>query len=167
MSSGLELVPAAPEHQPVLENLLQLYIHDFSEFVPIDIGNDGRFGYSRLPLYWSDPRRRPFLAKFDGQLAGFLLVDRRREIPGDSEVWDMAEFFVMRRFRRSGLGTELAKKIWRLCRGKWQIRVMARNAPALEFWRSSIARFTGQPASSTSFRIEGVDWHLFSFESRE
>jgi hypothetical protein len=65
MSCRLELIVAGPEHQPVLANLLELYIHDFSEFVEVDVGEDGRFGYSQLALYWSDLDRRPFLARFD------------------------------------------------------------------------------------------------------
>ena len=37
---------------PLLSNLLELYIHDLSfSFPDIEIGPDGRFGYSRLPLY--------------------------------------------------------------------------------------------------------------------
>lgn len=166
MSSRLEVVPAAPEHRPVLENLLELYIHDFSEFVSVDVGEDGRFGYRNLPLYWSDPRRRPFLARFDGKLAGFVLVHRAWDAPEESEVWDMAEFFVLRRFRRRGIGAELAEKVWLLCPGKWQVRVMANNAPAYRFWQSSISRFTGHAARSTVFEVDGVAWHRFSFESR-
>jgi len=52
MSSRVELTQAGPEHQRTLENLLELYIHDFSQFVPIDVGEDGRFGYPDLPLYF-------------------------------------------------------------------------------------------------------------------
>ena len=50
MSTGLELIRAGAEHQYALGNLLELYIHDFSELVPLDVGDDGRFGYKSLPL---------------------------------------------------------------------------------------------------------------------
>ncbi len=49
--AGIELVPAAQGQEPVLANLLELYAHDFSEFVDLTIGPDGRFHYPRLPLY--------------------------------------------------------------------------------------------------------------------
>ena len=43
----------------LLFNLLELYIHDLSDVFPhIELGPDGRFGYERLPLYWSEPERR-------------------------------------------------------------------------------------------------------------
>ena len=32
----------------LLANLLELYVHDLSEVFPIELGVDGRFGYSRL-----------------------------------------------------------------------------------------------------------------------
>jgi predicted acetyltransferase len=161
MSSRLELIPAGLEHQPVLANLLELYIHDFSQFVPTDIAEDGRFGYHKLPLYWSDPRRYPFLARLDGSWAGFALVQKI-----ENDICDMAEFFVLRRYRRTGLGAELASRIWLRFPGPWQIRVRAANRPAQPFWESTIARFTGHPTRSTTFQADGADWHLFSFESR-
>jgi predicted acetyltransferase len=162
MSCRLQLIVAGPEHQPVLANLLELYTHDFSEFVEIDVGEDGRFGWSQLALYWSDLDRRPFLARFDNRWAGFALVNRESE---DSQIWDMAEFFVLRRFRRRGIGTELAEDVWRRCPGKWQIRVMENNVPARSFWRASIERFTGKEAKMVRFQAEKTIWNVFSLES--
>jgi len=161
MPSRLELIFAGLEHQPVLANLLELYIHDFSEFVTKDVGEDGRFGYSKLALYWSDSNRRPFLARFDDKWAGFALVNRESE----TQIWDMAEFFVLRGFRRRRIGTELAEAVWRRCPGIWQIRVMEHNAPARNFWRASIEGFTGKEAQSAKFEADGMLWSLFSFES--
>ena len=68
------MIPAAPEQEPILAQLLELYAHDFSEFHHIDIGEDGKFGYQPLPLYWTDPGRHPFLIRVDGKLAGLVLV---------------------------------------------------------------------------------------------
>ena len=47
-----------------LSNLLELYIHDLSEIFPLEVGHDGRYGYGKLPLYWSEPDPRfPFLIR--------------------------------------------------------------------------------------------------------
>lgn len=163
---SVELIQAGVEYQSVFENLLQLYVHDFCDLVPQDIGDDGRYSYKNLPLFWSDASRLPFLARFDGKLAGFALVKRIPEPGEKDEAYDMAEFFILRPYRRRGIGSELAQKVWLRCGGKWQIRVMASNIPALKFWASSITRFTGQPASSTVFEVEGRPWQLFAFDSR-
>ena len=123
MSTALELIRAGTEHRSALENLLELYIHDFSELVPRDVGEDGRYGYKNLPLFWSDNSRLPFLARLDGKIVGFALVTQSSEPPGDGEAWDMAEFFVLRRYRHRGIGIQLAEKVWLHCPGRWQIRV--------------------------------------------
>ncbi|HEX4286549.1 MAG TPA: GNAT family N-acetyltransferase [Terracidiphilus sp.] len=160
MHDPLCLIAAGPEHEPVLANLLELYIHDFSEFIAKDVGEDGRFGYAQLSLYWSDPRRRPFLARYEDKWAGFALVRKTEE-----DVWDMAEFFILRRYRRTGLGRELAEKVWRRFPGRWQVRVRADNGAARAFWETSIARFADETLEAAVVQIDGMTWNLFSFES--
>jgi predicted acetyltransferase len=166
MSTEVELIQADAGNQSVLENLLQLYIHDFSELVPLDIGDNGRYVYKHLPLYWSDTSRLPFLARFDGKLAGFVLITKIPDPSGDGEAYDMSEFFVLRRYRHRGIGRELAEKVWLRFPGKWQVRVMAVNIAALKFWTSSIATFAGHAVECKSYESDGKFWHLFSFDSR-
>src|SRR5579864_7778918 len=148
----VDVIPAAPEQAPILENLLELYAHDFSEFHNPELGPDGRFGYPHLPLYWREPGRHAFLVKVDGQLAGLVLVKQGSEISGEERVWDMAEFFVVRGYRRRGIGTEIAQQVWRRFPGRWEVRVMESNVAAQGFWERAIGAFTGEPVQST--RIE-------------
>jgi hypothetical protein len=91
-SVKIELISASPEQQPILANLLELYAQDFSEFHPIELGKDGRFGYSDLPLYWSESTRYPFLVTIDDKFAGFTFVRKGSRLSGDQNVWDMTEF---------------------------------------------------------------------------
>jgi len=154
----LEVIPASLEQQPVIENLLQLYAHDFSEFQTLDLGPDGRFEYRDLPLYWSDPHRHPFLVKLDGKLAGFVLVNR-------PDTWDMAEFFIIRGHRKRGIGAAVAHQVWKRFPGQWEVRVMDSNQPALRFWQRAISTLTGAQAQSTSIQKGDKLWHVFKFES--
>jgi len=85
-STHVEVTPAAPEQEPILANLLELYGHDFSEFQDLDLGPDGRFGYKGLPLYWSEPDRHPFLVTVAGRLVGLVLVKRGSERCGNESV---------------------------------------------------------------------------------
>ena len=129
----IEVLAAAPEQAPILANLLELYAHDFSEFHDIDLGADGRFGYRHLGLYWSEPDRHAFLVRVNGMLAGFVLVKRGSEVSGNETVWDMAEFFVIRGYRRRGVGTQVAHEVWRQFPGTWEVRVMQSNSFGLPF----------------------------------
>jgi len=151
---------------PVLANLLELYAYDFSDFLDLELGPDGRFDYKCLPLYWSEPGRHPFLVRMDGKLAGLVLVKRGSEISGKEMVWDMAEFFVLRGYRRHGIGTEVACQVWKQFPGLWEIRVMQSNVPALPFWERAISAFTGETIPSVWVEKGGKGWHVFSFESK-
>jgi predicted acetyltransferase len=164
-SAIVEVIPAASEQEPILANLLQLYAHDFSEFHDIELGADGRFSYKQLPLYWSDSNRHPFLVRVDGKLAGLAFVKRGSEISGNQTVWDMAEFFVVRGYRRRGIGTEIAHQVWARFRGSWEVRVMHSNRHAREFWQRAISAFNRAPVHPVSVEKGGAHWDLFSFEA--
>jgi predicted acetyltransferase len=165
-TAGVELLPATPDQESILANLLELYIHDFSSFHGIEIGPSGRFGYKHLPLYWVDPHRHPFLATMAGNWAGLILVYQEVRIPGGDTVWDMAEFFVLRGYRRRNVGTTMAHQIWRRFPGRWEVRVEPLNAAAQRFWQHAISSFTGFPAHSVPVEKDGRRWHLYSFDSR-
>jgi len=164
-TAHIEVIPAAPEHAPILANLLELYAHDFSEFRNLEIGEDGRFGYNPLPEYWSEPGRHPFLIRIGGKLAGLVLVTRGSGISGNGAVWDMAEFFVMRGFRRRGMGTRAAHEVWKSLPGMWEVRVMQANVPALHFWAGAISTFAGALIRPVEIEKAGERWSYFSFES--
>ncbi len=151
-----ELIPAVLDQQPVIANLLELYAHDFSEFFDIELGEDGRYGYPHLPLYWTEDGRYPFLIKVDGSLAGFALV---------KSGWDMAEFFIVRRYRRHGLGTLAAHEIWRTFPGAWEVRVMESNVAAREFWGRAIAKFAGRPVAPLRLEQHGRPRFVYKFDS--
>jgi predicted acetyltransferase len=164
-SARIEVSPATVEQEPILANLLELYAHDFSEFHAIEPGPDGRFGYKNLPLYWKEPDRHPFLVRVEGKLAGLALVKKGPDVSGDKTVWDMAEFFVLRGWRRRGIGTKIAHEVWRQFPGRWEVRVMDSNTPARYFWTRAISLFTGAAMQPVRVEKEGERWEVFSFES--
>lgn len=161
----VEIVPATREQEPVLANLLQLYVYDFSEFTDLAIGLDGHFHYPWLSMYWEEETRFPFLVKVDGHLAGFVLVSKGSVISGDPQVWDMSEFFVMRRYRRRGIGAAIAQEIWRRFPGAWEVRVLETNTTAVAFWEAAINAFTGSSVEVASLDEDSRRRRVFSFVS--
>jgi predicted acetyltransferase len=164
-AADVEVVPATAEQEPVIANLFELYSHDFSEFFELTLGPDGRFGSQHLHLYWEEPGRHPFIIRAGGRLAGFAFVRRGSEVSGDAGVWDVAEFFVARGFRRLGVGTRAARGIWAMFPGRWEVRVMNRNRKALKFWRRAVGEFLGREVEPTVHAKEGQAWHVYSFET--
>jgi predicted acetyltransferase len=164
---GIEIERADAEHETILANLLQLYAHDFSEFYDVDLGPDGRFVYKELPLYFSESNRHAFLVRKDGMWAGFILMRRGSQISGADDVWDVAEFFVLRGCRRRGVGTEIARRIWSRFPGKWEVRVMEGNRSAHRFWERAIALFVGREIAPVAVQKNGEAWRVYSFDSAE
>lgn len=164
--SSVHVVAAARVQEPILTNLLEPYIHDFSEFHFVELGQDGRFGYKGLSDYWTEPDHHPFLITADNKLAGFALVKKARALTGDHQVWDMAEFFVVRAHRKQGVGLAAAHQVWKLFPGPWQVRVMNVNRGALEFWQRAIDTFAGQHIDPAPIERDGKTWAVFSFDNK-
>ena len=156
---------AEKEEFVLLERLLELYAHDLSDIANLPIGADGRFGYGPLPTYWTDPRRHPYLLRVDGELAGFLLVQQGSQVTGAPEVWDVAEFFVLKRHRRRGVGKAAAHDVWQRHPGPWEVRVMEHNTAALGFWRRAVEAFIGAPREPETIRVSAKVWNVFRFTS--
>lgn len=138
---------ATADEQPIFANLIQLYFHDFSDLRGLDggdVGDDGRFApYRYLNLYWIEPSRHPFLIRVDGKLAGFVLVREGSALTGDPGVRDIAEFFVLRKYRRHGIGTRAAVCVFDRFPGAWEVRQIAANAGGRAFWRRTISDYAG------------------------
>ena len=165
-SPQIGLVPATLDQEPVLANLLELYAHDFSEFHPIDLHANGRFGYKNLSRYWNQIDHHPFLVQVDGKLAGFVFVKKGSEISGNASAWDVQEFFIVRAYRRRGIGISVAHQVWKRFAGPWEVRVMESNRAALNFWQQTIKRFIGTPIDPAETMKGGETWYLFSFECK-
>ena len=137
----VEVQAAAFEDKAVVRRLMELYLYDFTEFLPHELNEHGEFGYRYLDHYWApDDRetRLPFLMRADGKLAGFALVRKVGDGP-----WKMAEFFVLRMYRRAGVGSEAAGAVFEKFPGTWEVHEVAANAPAQAFWRRVIGTATG------------------------
>ena len=149
----------------MLANLLELYAHDLSEYFDLPLQPSGRFGYPPLPLYWREEGRFPFIVTVDQQIAGFVLVSRGSRINDAPQVWDVAEFFVMRGYRKRGVGAVAAAEVFRRFAGGWEVRVLESNMPALAFWRAAIHCFTRDCGEEPYVDAQQRPWRVFSFES--
>ncbi|HEY6080924.1 MAG TPA: hypothetical protein VIW29_19050 [Polyangiaceae bacterium] len=157
---------ALPADAALLGNLLELYIHDLSEAFAIAPGPDGRFGYPKLPLYWSEPEKRfPFLIRAGGKTVGFAFVTRGSPASDNPDVLDVAEFFVIRGQRRSGCGRRAAALLFDRLPGRWIVRVSEGNRGGMPFWESVISAYTRGHFSQSRRRGSPHAWRDFSFVS--
>lgn len=151
-------------HDEVVKNLLELYYYDFAEILKYEIGADGSY---LAAFEWSDDEPL-FLLYADGLPAGFAILSPGSRIDGRQDVWDVKEFFVIRRHRRSGLGSWLARQVWREHPGTWDVRVVEPNTGALAFWRRAVAEAAGAPVEPSFVTLPAPrsSVFLFRFETR-
>ncbi len=163
-NDAVSLQRATPDMAPLLGNLLELYVHDLSEIFPVVLGADGRFGYERLPLYWTEPDvRHAFLIKSGSQVAGFALATRGSPASDNPEDFDVAEFFVLRGYRRSGVGRQAAMALWDTIRGQWVVRVSEANRGGLPFWRQVVQSYASGAFEERTQPGRPHGWRIFRF----
>ncbi|WP_274650109.1 GNAT family N-acetyltransferase [Paenibacillus humicola] len=140
--NSFELIRASHEYKEVIRNLMQFYVYDFSEFEPCDVEADGLFGpYPYLEDYWKEESLRyPYVIKQNDKYAGFVLV--RLIESGERRYFSMAEFFMMKKYRKKGIGKSVAKQIFHLHKGQWEVFQLESNQPARIFWTKVIDEFT-------------------------
>ena len=109
----IEIREAPLAEKPLIGNLMELYIYDFTQFPGGEhLDESGRFGFDRLDSYWQEPHRHPFLLRVGGHPAGFALVRIGIEaLTGEPGINDVTEFFVMRAYRRTGAGEAMARDV--------------------------------------------------------
>ena len=163
---NVQVVAATLDQMPVIANLLELYAYDFTEFWSFDIGDDGFYGYKDLPLYFSAPHRYPHIIFVNGKIAGLVMVQRGAPISEDPLRYDMAEFFIMRKFKRKGVGTFSALETFSRYVGPWQVRCLMENKTAHAFWKKTIERLQGFSPQQEEKVVNGELWTIFHFESK-
>ena len=139
---NVELVEATEDDRELVENLAQLYVYDFSEILGFDTEPSGRFEVAYL-RDWPSDERTLFIIRADGRPAGFALVGMYSVLSTSPDVTDMNEFFVLRKYRRQGVGRTAARTLFDMFPGRWEVREVGPNVAAQGFWRRIIGDYTG------------------------
>jgi predicted acetyltransferase len=161
--SQLLISKIGPESDVVLRNLFEFYLHDMAEWFALDTKADGSYSYD-TSLIWENGYDA-YLAKVGDSIAGFAIVGPAVEWLGDIDAHDVDEFFVIRRFRRSGAGRRMATILWNERPGEWLVRVVGSNAPAVLFWRSVISSYSRGSYEEEGRVAKGRPWRFFRFVS--
>lgn len=161
---NIELQVPSRAERGLIRRMMELYLHDFSEFDGSDLDEHGFFGYDDLDYFWFEATHAAFIVKADEKLAGFVLVDNDVLINGNERA--ITEFFVMRKYRRQGVGKQVAFAVFNRLPAKWEAAVIQANLLAQKFWRKIIAEYTQGVYQETL--LDNDDWNgpVFSFDNR-
>lgn len=134
----IEIEAVKEEQREILAHLIELYEYDFSEYEDSDVNAYGLYGYSYLDYYWTENNRYAYFIKVNGKLAGFAMVCGYCYVSKDSETLFMSEFFIMKKYRRQGIGKYAAKEVLQKHPGKWELTVHPKNPISHNFWKRVI-----------------------------
>lgn len=143
---------ARPEDRLPIQRMLELYQYDLSDLWDQDLDAGGEYGY-RLDRFWDSPDCHAYVATVASHYAGFALVDTAVKV-GAAGRW-MDQFFILKKYRRSGAGSALARHVFSALPGAWEVGQMPTNHAARAFWRRVISDYTGGQFSE--HKLEG-DW---------
>jgi len=139
--NAVEIVEVMQEQKPILRQLIELYEYDFSAFNDADLNAYGYYGYKYLDHYWTEENRQAYFVKVNGHYAGFVLVNAHCYLIQD-DARSIAEFFIMRKYRRKGIGRAVAGLVFDTHKGNWEVLQHGNNEVSKQFWESTIHAYT-------------------------
>lgn len=129
---GIEL-----EKKDILNNLMQLYLHNISLNFPIDFdSNTGMFGYDDIEKYFENDNNKAFFILKENEIAGFMLIDLLNE----KNI--IQEMFVLNNYKRKGVGKTAVSILFNKFKGNWEIKSLPCSENSEKFWISSVKEYT-------------------------
>ena len=159
----VELATVSNEDRGIINNLFLYYVYELSSVMELSISSNGLYktDISLLDVYWENNDHHPFLIMCDGEIAGFSLL---RCYPLDKSLYDIGQFFVLRKFKNKGVGRKAFELSVSKFPGKWITRVLKENEHALKFWVTIIGEFTNDRYVK-KIEIDGdLPMHFIRFE---
>lgn len=155
---NIELILMGIEYKSVLIQLMELMDYEWTEYDDRDVNEHGYFGYSHIDDYWNEEGRYPYLIKVDGKIAGFVLV-------ATPERLSVAEFFIMLKYRRKGVGMRVMSEVFDRHRGDWEISYWKKNIRASKFWKSVVDKYMPDKYQIYEYEDEDDKHEGFLFSS--
>ncbi|TCT17228.1 putative acetyltransferase [Natranaerovirga pectinivora] len=139
---NIDIVQVGIEDKEVLRNLLEKYNYEFSQYNNRDVNKLGLYGYDYLDNYWTEKNRWAFFIVVDDHLAGFIMVNDYPEVQEEKTDYTLAEFFIMLKYRRCGIGKYAAYKVFDMFKGRWQLKRHPKNLASVYFWDKVVRDYT-------------------------
>ena len=116
--------------------------------------------------YLEDPDFDCYLLKVKEEWAGFAIVKKNLQLESsdhESQVSQMAEFFLVRKFRRKGIAKVIVFRIFDSYPGKWVVEVWPENRVACSFWNSTITQYRPDNVLLTRMHNPNYDCEMITY----
>jgi len=152
------LKPITAANMDIYLSLAQLYEEEFAPITGATKDASGLFPLS-TPI---DETHIGYYYCVDNREIGFAVINTGQN------PYDVCEFFVLKDYRKQGIGEELAVKVFNLHRVNWSVKQLYNAKKANSFWIKVISKYTGDNFSQHLF--EDDKWgkvHMQKFSSKE
>jgi predicted acetyltransferase len=92
---------------------------------------------------------------------GYLLYEMKSpigfaavKVKSDGEKFEMCEFYIVPSCRRKTLGKRFGIEIFKMHKGRWEIKQISGAEYASEFWRKTVGTFTGNKFQEDVYQDE-------------
>lgn len=144
--SKVQLVLLKPEDLPRAQRMARFFLYDMLEYM----GSNPRWSFPESGYYECQTLKEffinigkdafPYFVIYNGELAGFILIDRKHVYPGTQ--YNLSEFFILRKFKGQGLGRYVAEQVFNKHPAIWEVQQMVENCAAIRFWEKVITKYT-------------------------
>lgn len=137
----VKLCPVKREERDTLFRLLQYSLFEESMTDLNEMNDDALFEYPWFDAYFCEPEREAYLIREceTGKLFGFAMIRRQ-----GNGAYSIAEYLVIPKYRRMGVGSQAARKCFELHAGLWEIKPAYGSEPAYCFWKKAIETYVGE-----------------------
>ncbi len=160
----IEINLAPREEKNLLKRMLDLYLYDLSEYDESNQNKTREVEYPYLDHYWTESERHPFIIFIDGKPGGFVLVNQFGHTDGIDH--SIAEFCILKQYRRKGIGRSVAFDIFSRLPGQWEVRTLRENKKAETFWTKVISDYSNGDIKQLKNGTENWDGAIWTFESK-
>lgn len=131
----IELINVEKKEENILNNLLQLYLHEINFYFPIQFDSlKGEYQYENLDIYFNNQNNKAYFIKSKLDIIGFLLINKKE----DTNI--IQEIFVLNNYKNKGIGKKVVALL--IKKGKWLIKSLPNSPLAEKFWDKTICKIT-------------------------
>lgn len=130
------------EEREILFRLLQYSLFEESENDLNEMNENALFDYSYFDNYFTDDDRDAYfiIENQTNKLLGFVMVNEHVQMcyKGHS----IAEFLIIPKYRKRGIGKKVAFEIFDKYLGNWEIKPSFNSVKAYSFWKKTVVDYT-------------------------
>lgn len=172
LSTSIQLIEAQEGDLDKIENMTALYMYELSRECGRSsqrwaLPEAGIYDSIDVKNYLHEKDRKAFLIKAFNEVAGFILINQvcQKQLSD----WNVAEFFILARYQKHGIGKMAAFALWDRFHGNWEVAVHPENSSGLGFWRKVVSSYTDgifyETLEKVTYDQDVPKRHIFSFLS--